>query len=225
MNTPPVTIVFALFPGITQLDFTGPAQFLSRLPGARIVTAASDPGPIATDAGFAIVPTHGLTDCPQADIVCVPGGHGVVDALADSQMIAFIAAQSAKARWVTSVCTGAFLLGAAGVLTGRRATTHWAYAHLLPLVGATHQLGRVVEDGNVITSGGVTSGIDFALTLIARESGEQAARLVQLALEYDPDPPFAGGHPATSGIALTRTLTDRFYAAAAERLRAALDPD
>jgi cyclohexyl-isocyanide hydratase len=123
---------------------------------------------------------------------------------------------------VTSVCTGAFLLGAAGLLTGKRATCHWAYTHLLPLVGAIPTQGRVVEDGHIITAGGVTSGIDFALTLIAREAGEEVARMIQLALEYDPAPPFAGGHPHSSGAAMTEALKARVYDRAASEMEAAL---
>lgn len=223
MATPAVNIVFPLFPGITQLDFTGPAQFLSRLPGGRVITAAATTSPVATDCGFSILPTHCFANCPDADILCVPGGHGVSEAIGDTAMIAFLMGQAARARWVTSVCTGAFLLGAAGLLRQRRATTHWGYTHLLPMVGATHESARVVEDGHVITAGGVTSGIDFALTLIARETSEETAQLIQLALEYDPDPPFAGGHPVRSGAVMTEALNRRIYTAAAENMRAALE--
>lgn len=215
-------IVFTLFPGVTQLDMTGPAQVLSRLPGGAVTVAARSLDPVATDSGFALVPTATFDDAPQADILCVPGGHGVAEALGDAATIAFIAQQAPHARWVTSVCTGAFLLGRAGLLEGRRATTHWAYTHLLPLVGAQHAPGRVVEDGNVITAGGVTAGIDFALTLIARQAGEETARAVQLALEYDPQPPYASGTPATAGAARTYAIKARVYDAAAARMAAAL---
>ena len=163
----PQTVVFPLFDGITQLDFTGPAQFLSRMPGTRVITAAREVRPIATDSGFAILPGCSFADCPPADILCIPGGHGIAEALSCNETIDFVASQAAQANWLTSVCTGAFLLGAAGLLQGRRATTHWGYTHLLPMVGAVATPGRVVEDGPVITAGGVTSGIDFALTLIA----------------------------------------------------------
>jgi cyclohexyl-isocyanide hydratase len=215
-------IVFVLFPGVTQLDMTGPAQVLSRMPGAQVTVAATSLDPIATDSGFALVANATFSEAPQADIVCVPGGHGVVEALADRATIEFIDRQAARARWVTSVCTGAFLLGRAGLLEGRRATTHWAYAHLLPLVGAVHEPARVVEDGNVITAGGVTSGIDFALTLLARAAGEDYARSVQLALEYDPAPPFDSGSPAAAGRACTGLLKERMYDAAAARMAEAL---
>lgn len=218
-----IDIVFPLFPNVTQLDFTGPVQFLSRLPGARVHLAAASLDPVPTDCGFAIMPTTRFADCPQGAILCVPGGHGVREALTDGATVPFIAAQAASARWITSVCTGAFLLGAAGLLEGRRATCHWGYTHLLPLVGAVHEDARVVEDGHVITAGGVTSGIDFALTLIAREAGEATARAIQLALEYDPAPPFPGGTPATSGAAVTEQLRARVYDDAAEAMRAVLE--
>ena len=222
MTETPTTIVFLLFPGITQLDFTAPAQALGRMPGATLVGAAQNLDPIATDSGFAILPTHDFASAPQADILCVPGGHGVVDALGDTATIDFIARQAAGATWVTSVCTGAFLLGRAGLLTGKRATTHWGYTHLLPLVGAAHQAERIVEDGPVVTSGGVTSGLDFALTLIARIKGDAVAQAIQLAIEYDPAPPFAGGHPDRTPQAITDGLKGRVYDAAAARMEAAL---
>jgi cyclohexyl-isocyanide hydratase len=216
------TVVFLLFPGITQLDFTAPAQALSRMPGARLIGAAATLDPIATDSGFAILPTHDFASAPQADILCVPGGHGVTEALGDAATIDFVARQAAGARWVTSVCTGAFLLGRAGLLAGKRATTHWAYTHLLPLVGAEPVAARVVEDDNVVTSGGVTSGLDFALTLIARLHGDAVAQAIQLAIEYDPAPPFAGGHPDRAPESVTAGLKTRVYDAAAARIEAAL---
>lgn len=217
-----LTVVFALFPGITQLDFTAPAQALSRMPGARLAAAAAKRGPIETDSGFAILPTHDFVDAPQADILCVPGGHGVAEAITDPATIDFIARQAARARWVTSVCTGAFLLGRAGLLRGKHATTHWAYTHLLPLVGAVPTPGRIVEDANLVTAGGVTSGLDFALTLIARLRGDAAAQAIQLAIEYDPAPPFPGGHPDSAPAAVTGGLKARIYDAAAARMESAL---
>ena len=215
-DTPATTIVFLLFPGITQLDFTAPAQALSRMPGATLVGAAATLDPIMTDSGFAIVPTHDLQRAPQADILCV------ADALGDAATIDFIARQAAGAEWVTSVCTGAFLLGRAGLLAGKRATTHWGYTHLLPLVGAEPVKARVVEDGNLVTSGGVTSGLDFALTLIARLRGETVAQAIQLAIEYDPAPPFPGGHPDRAPKSITAGLRAHVYDAAAARMEAAL---
>ncbi|MEQ1508993.1 MAG: DJ-1/PfpI family protein [Sphingopyxis sp.] len=222
--TQPIHIVFPIFPQITQLDFTGPLQFLSRLPDAHVHVAAASRDPITTDCGFAIVPTTTFADCPQADIICVPGGHGVTKALHDGATVPFITAQAKDAQWITSVCTGAFLLGGAGLLSGKRATTHWAYTHLLPLVGAIETAGRVVEDGNIVTAGGVTSGIDFALTLIARIAGDDIAKAIQLSLEYDPAPPFSSGHPSSADPATLSALKARAYDAAAARMKAALSP-
>lgn len=221
-DTPIQTVVFPLFDGITQLDFTGPAQFLSRMPGTRVITAALEVRPIVTDSGFAILPGTSFTDCPPADILCVPGGHGIVDALASTETLDFVASQGSTAQWISSVCTGAFLLGGAGLLNGRRATTHWGYTHLLPMVGAVATPGRVVEDGPLITAGGVTSGIDFAITLIARLHSQAVAETIQLALEYDPAPPFRSGHPSHAPEAVLSGLKARVYDAAAERMRAAL---
>jgi cyclohexyl-isocyanide hydratase len=215
-------IVFVLFPGVTQLDMTGPAQVLSRLPGSNVQVAAKSLEPVATDCGFALVPTTTFDDALQADILCVPGGYGVTHAVRDEATLAFVAQQAAGAKWVTSVCTGAFVLGRAGLLEGKRATTHWAYAHLLSLVGATHEPARVVEDGRTITAGGVTAGIDFALTLIAREAGEATAQAIQLALEYDPHPPFACGNPADAGPQRVAALKSRVYDEAAARMAEAL---
>src|SRR3546814_9597087 len=135
------------------------------MPGAVLAGAAASLDPIATDSGFAILPTHDFSSAPQADILCIPGGHGVIEALNDAATIDFIARQAAGAEWVTSVCTGAFLLGHAGLLQGKRATTHRGYTHLLPLVGAEFQPARIVEDGNLVNSSGGTSGVDFALTV------------------------------------------------------------
>lgn len=216
-------ITFLLFPGITQLDFTAPAQALSRMPGAELAGTAANLDPIATDSGFSILPTHDFSSCPPADILCIPGGHGVPDALGDPATIDFITRQAANAQWVTSVCTGAFLLGRAGLLDGKRATTHWGYTHLLPLVGAEPAKARVVEDGKIVTCGGVTSGLDFALTLIARLKGDMVAQAIQLAIEYNPAPPFASGHPDRAPPEVTLGLRTHVYDASAARMAAALE--
>lgn len=187
--------VFVLFPNLTQLDLTGPLQLLHRLPGAMTSVAAKTRDPVPSDCGLSLVPTTTFTACPQADLLCVPGGYGVSQAMADPDTVAFVRAQGAKAKYVTSVCTGAFILGAAGLLQGKRATTHWAYRHLLDKVGAVREDARVVRDGNVFTGGGVTAGIDFALTLVAEIAGAEVAQSLQLGLEYDPHPPFPGGSP------------------------------
>lgn len=217
-----MNIVFVLFDNVTQLDFAGPVQFLSRMPGAKIFVASKGGGPVTTDCSFSILSTTSFADCPQADIICVPGGHGVREAIADAAIVDFVRRQGAQANWVTSVCTGVFILGVAGLLQGKRATCHWGYTHLLPLVGATHEAARVVRDGNLVTAGGVTSGIDFALELIAMISGEDVARSIQLALEYDPAPPFTSGTPATAPVPILNNLRARVYDNAASQLETAL---
>jgi cyclohexyl-isocyanide hydratase len=217
-----MNIIFALFDNVTQLDFSGPVQFLSRMPGAKVFVASKDGNAVTTDCGFSILPTSSFADCPQADIICIPGGHGVREAIADAAIVDFVRKQAQEAKWVTSVCTGAFILGAAGLLQGKRATCHWGYTHLLPLFGATHEAARVVRDGSLVTAGGVTSGIDFALELIAMISGEDAARTIQLALEYDPAPPFKGGTPNTAPEQILINLRHRVYENAASQMEAAI---
>ena len=187
---------FVIFPDLTQLDFTAPQQVLARLPDSAMHIIAKTLALVPSDSGLSLMPTHTFAGCPPLDLICVPGGYrGVIQTMADRDLIAFVQRQARTAKYVTSVCTGAFILGAAGLLKGRRATTHWGYAELLPLVGATYEKRRVVRDGNLITAGGVTSGIDFGLEMVAAIAGEAVARSIQLSLEYDPDPPFDSGHP------------------------------
>ena len=189
------TIAFLLFPGLTQLDLTGPAQILSRLPGAQLNLVWENLDPVMSDARFAIVPTATFADVPRADILCIPGGVGVADVMNSDAAMAWVRTVGAEATWVTSVCTGSLILGAAGLLTGYRATTHWAWHHHLTLFGAEPVKARTVTDRNRVTGGGVTAGIDFALTLAAHVSGDAVAKTLQLAFEYDPAPPFACGSP------------------------------
>jgi cyclohexyl-isocyanide hydratase len=170
-------------------------QVLNRLPESKTHIVAKSLEPVPSDCGLSLVPTVTFRDCPQLDLICVPGGFGVVRAMTDPETVDFVKRQAIAARYVTSVCTGAFVLGAAGLLNGRRATTHWAYTDLLPAVGATFEKARVVWDGNVVTAGGVTSGIDFALQIVAGIAGDDVAQAIQLMIEYDPAPPFASGHP------------------------------
>ena len=215
-------IGFVIFPGITQLDFTGPFEVLSRIgtppslsapskfPHSRTHVIAKTMLPVSSDRGLAIMPTCTFQNCPRLDLICVPGGGaGVVDALADVEMVDFIRRQGEQAQYVTSVCTGAFLLGVAGLLKGRRAATHWAYVDLLPLVGAHHEKARVVRDGNVFTAGGVTSGIDFAFRIIGELAGPEVAQAIQLGIEYDPSPPFDAGHPDKAPEAATALMVQR----------------
>lgn len=201
---------FLLFPNVTQLDLTGPIQVLSRVPSARTHVAAKTLAPVMTDVGFAICPTVTLTECPPLDLLCIPGGFGVEGAMADPEILAFVTAQAAQARYITSVCTGAFVLGAAGLLRGRLATTHWAYHALLAEVGAIPTPGRVVRDGAIFTGGGVTAGIDFALTIAAEIAGPDAAQRIQLQIEYDPAPPFQAGSPAGAPTAVRNEVAGSY---------------
>jgi cyclohexyl-isocyanide hydratase len=166
---------------VTQLDFMGPLQVLSGLPQSATHIIAKPMSPVLSDCGLGLVPTHTFANCPPLDLICIPGGSdGVAGILNDRETIAFVRQQAGSAKYVTSVCTGAFVLGVAGLLKGRRATTHWAYADLLFLVGAKHEKARVVKDGSLFTAGGVTSGIDFGLAVIAEIAGESIARRIQL---------------------------------------------
>ena len=186
---------FVIFPNLTQLDFTGPLQVLARLPEAETHIIAKTRDPVPSDCGLSLVPTKTFAEAPQLDLLCIPGGFGVDQAMEDDATIAFVRAQGANAKYVTSVCTGAFILGAAGLLRDKRATTHWAYHHLLPRVGAIPVQERVVRDGNTFTGGGVTAGLDFAFTVMDEIAGPEHAQAVQLGLEYDPRPPFDAGSP------------------------------
>jgi cyclohexyl-isocyanide hydratase len=203
-------IGFVLFPNLTQLDFTGPLQVLHRLPGAKTHIVAKTREPVPSDCGLSLLPTATFADCAPLDLICVPGGFGVSGAIADKTTIDFVRRQGQQAKYVTSVCTGAFVLGVAGLLDGRRATTHWAYTSLLPLVGARYEKARVVRDGNVFTGGGVTAGIDFALAVAAEVAGAEAAQRIQLSIEYNPAPPFTSGSPDTAPAAVRDRLAP-FY--------------
>ena len=201
---------FVIFPNLTQLDFTGPLQVLHRLPGATTHIVAKTREPVPSDGPLVIPPTATFADCPPLDLLCIPGGFGVDQAMEDEETIAFVRRVGARAKYVTSVCTGAFILGAAGLLRGKRATTHWAYHHLLPRVGAVPVKERVVRDGNTFTGGGVTAGIDFAFTVMSDIAGPVVAQAVQLGLEYDPKPPFAGGSPTRAPAEIKATVDQRY---------------
>jgi len=209
----PFRIGFLLFPNITQLDLTGPYEVLWRMPGARMFLVWKTREPVRADSGLAILPTVTFAECPQLDLLCVPGGGGVNPLLTDAETLDFVRRQAAAARYVTAVCTGALVLGAAGLLKGRRAVTHWMSMDFLKAFGATPVDERVVVDGNVITGGGVTAGIDFGLRMVAEVAGETAARAIQLSIEYDPSPPFDSGHPRSADPA----VVDRANAAAETR--------
>jgi cyclohexyl-isocyanide hydratase len=197
-----------IFPRLTQLDMTGPYEVLARLPNTRVHLVAHALDPVKTDRGMMIVPTVTCADCPQLDLVMVPGGPGQQDLMEDDVVLDFLRRQAAGAKYVTSVCTGSLVLGAAGLLRGKRATCHWAaIEHLRPL-GAIPVSERVVIDGNIITGAGVASGIDFALKVAAVLDGEDVARQIQLQIEYDPAPPFNSGSTRTAApetVALLRS--------------------
>jgi len=216
-------IGFVIFPNLTQLDFAGPLEVLNRLPEAKTHIVAKSLDPVPSDCGLSLLPTTTFRDCCQLDLICVPGGSGVVGVITDRETVDFVRRQAAGARYITSVCTGAFVLGVAGLLKGRRATTHWAYTDLLRLVGATFEKARIVEDRNVITAGGVTSGIDFALHIAAEIAGKETAQAIQLSIEYDPAPPFTSGHPDCVPASVAARVAPR-YTERLEALRAVLQP-
>ena len=192
--TTPFSVVFALYPEITQLDFTGPFEVLSRLPGARTIVASVKGGEIRA-GGLSFSNVESLAAVEACDLICVPGGYGTIEAMEDSDYLDALRRLSKNARYVTSVCTGSLLLGAAGLIKGRRAACHWAWRDLLPDFGAIPDPARVVRDGHIITGGGVTAGIDMALAVMAEIAGRDYAEAQQLAIEYAPDPPFDGGRP------------------------------
>lgn len=222
MSDRQTVIVFALFPGVTQLDFTGPYQVFSALPGASVILASSEGGTISA-SGITFAGLQRLADVPACDLVCVPGGIGVTDnAIQDETFLAEVRRLAGTARYVTSVCTGSLALGAAGLLRGKRAACHWAWRELLRPFGAIPDAGRVVRDGNVITGGGVTAGIDFALAVVAELADGDTAQAIQLRLEYAPAPPFDAGVPETAPPAILERVRARMEPIAAQR-RAAVE--
>lgn len=212
---PSLHIGFLLFPNVTQLDLTGPAQVLSRVPGAKVHLAWKTLDPVPTDAGFSICPTTTLDDCPPLDVLCVPGGSGIEALFEDAGVLDFLRSRGEKARYVTSVCSGALVLGAAGLLDGYRSACHWMWRPYLPRFGAIPVDERIVHDRNRISGGGVTAGIDFALALAAELAGEEVARRIQLVFEYDPQPPFDAGSPQAAGP----QLVEQVLASQAPRLQ------
>lgn len=192
--SPKFHTVFAIWPGMTHLDFTGPHQVLSRLPGS-VTTVASPAGGAVEADGLTFGGTEKIADVRSCDLLCVPGGIGATKMGQDRAFTGEIRRLALGARYITSVCTGSLILGAAGLLKGRRAACHWAFAELLPIFGAIHDPARVARDGNIITGGGVTAGIDFAFTVMAEIAGPEFAQTVQLGLEYAPAPPFDCGRP------------------------------
>jgi cyclohexyl-isocyanide hydratase len=192
-----IRIGLLLFPRLTQLDLTGPFEVFAKLPDAAVHLLWKTLEPVTAETGMRILPDTTLAECPPLDVLCVPGGPGVSAMMEDADVLAFLREQARGARFITSVCTGALVLGAAGLLRGRRATTHWASHDMLSAFGAIPTKGRVVRDGNLITGGGVTAGIDFALTMVAEIAGSDVAQAIQLQIEYAPAPPFDAGTPET----------------------------
>ena len=194
----PLSVGMVLFPGLTQLDLTGAYEVLARMPNTRVRLVASTLEPVRSEWGLTISPDATFGDAPALDVLCVPGGWGVNGRLDDEELLGFLRTRADHARYITSVCSGALLLGAAGLLRGYRATTHWLSLDLLPLLGAEAVRQRVVRDRNRVTGAGVTAGIDFGLALTAELFGPAAAQRIQLAIEYAPAPPFDSGSPDTA---------------------------
>jgi cyclohexyl-isocyanide hydratase len=214
-----VAIGLLVFPNVQQLDLTGPYEVFASWPDARARLVWKDREPVVSSTGLRLAPDATFDDCGQFDVLCVPGGVGVNPLMADEAVLDFLRRQAGAARFVTSVCTGALVLGAAGLLRGKRATTHWASHNLLAAFGAIPTQGRVVRDGALMTGGGVTAGIDFALTLVAELAGAAAAQAIQLNFEYAPEPPFDAGSPSTAPAEIVATLRERGAKLRAERER------
>lgn len=210
-------VVFALFPGITQLDFTGPYEIFTRVPGSRCILASVEGGSIEADGGMTFACVRKLHDIESCELLCIPGGFGTVGALENRQYLAQVRRLASSARYVTSVCTGSLLLAAAGLLTGKRAACHWAWRDSLAAFGAIPDPARVVRVGNIITGGGVTAGIDMALTVLAEIAGEDYAQTVTLGIEYAPKPPFDSGRPELARPEIVAAARKRLEAVRAQR--------
>ena len=213
----PLSVGLVLFDGLTQLDLTGPYEVLARMPDTRVHLVAASSEPVRSEWGLVIVPDTTFDDAPPIDVLCVPGGWSVNAHLTDDALLEFLRTRGERARYVTSVCSGALLLGAAGLLQGYRATTHWLSLDLLPLFGAEAVDARVVRDRDRITGAGVTAGIDFGLALAAELFGVSVAQRIQLAIEYDPAPPFDSGSPRTAPADIRAAVTRASEHALAER--------
>lgn len=230
MSQQTFTTVFAIYPDLTHLDFTGPHQVLCRLPGAETIIASREGGEIVAEGGLVIGRTRKLSEIERCDLICVPGGMTATSVVLDDAFVSEVRRLALGARYITSVCTGSLILGAAGLLQGKRAACHWAWRDLLTEFGAIPDEGRVVRDGIVFTGGGVTAGIDFAFTMMAEIAGEAYAKALTLGLEYAPAPPFSGGRPelaepdtlARVSANMSRVMDQRKAEAreAGERLRA-----
>lgn len=214
-------IGFLLYPGLTQLDLTGPYEVLHRLRGAKPHLLWKEAGRVQADSGLGLYADTAFADCPPLDVLVVPGGNGQLALMQDEVVLSFLRAQGEQARYLVAVCTGSLLFGAAGLLDGYRAATHWAFMDLLPLFGAIPVEERVVQDRNRFTGGGVTAGIDVALRFAAELDGPEAARDIELILEYNPAPPFRCGHPRLADPEQLARVQQRFAALREPRAEAA----
>jgi cyclohexyl-isocyanide hydratase len=216
----PLQIGLVLFPRVTQLDFTGPLQVFSSVPGAKVHLIWKRIEPVSSDSVLVLTPTVTFADCPQLDVICVPGGGGTDDMINDEEMLNFLRKQAAGAKYITSVCTGSLVLGAAGLLQGYKAATHWTAMDFLGEFGATPTKTRVCIDRNRVTGGGVTAGIDFALTLVSMLVDRKTAEAIQLRLEYNPAPPFNSGSPDTAPPEILALMREKIAPAQARRTEA-----
>jgi len=214
-------IGFLVFPQITQLDFTGPLQVFSRVPGATVHLIWKRFEPVPSDTVLTIIPTQTIAESPQLDVICVPGGYGTDDLMVDDEVLDFLRRQAAGAKYITSVCTGSTVLAAAGLLKGYRASTHWSAIEALSLLGAIPSRERVCIDRNRLTGGGVTAGIDMALTLAAQLTDRQTAESIQLGIEYNPAPPFNAGSPETAPAGVLAAMKTRMAPSQARRIEIA----
>lgn len=212
----PFVVVLAVYPDITQLDFTGPYEVFQRLPGAKVIVASAQGGPVEAEGGLTFL-TARLADIERCDLFSVGGGFGQPAAMADPEFMTDVRRLGGSATWLTSVCSGSLILGAAGLLRGKRSACHWAWRDLLPMFGAEPINARVVRDGNLFSGGGVTAGIDFALTVAAEVFDPATAQSIQLMLEYAPEPPFDAGSPETAPPGIVQALKSRFAQVAPER--------
>src|SRR5437016_4692930 len=213
----PLQIGLVIFPRVTQLDLTGPVQVFSSVPGAQVHLIWKRLEPVASDSVLTLTPTITFADCPQLDVICVPGGLGTDDMVNDDEMLAFLRQQAGGAKYITSVCTGSLVLGAAGLLRGYRAATHWTAMDFLEAFGATPTNTRVCVDRNRVTGGGVTAGIDFALTLVSLLVDRRTAEAIQLRIEYNPAPPFNAGSPETAPAEIVALIRERIAPSQARR--------
>jgi cyclohexyl-isocyanide hydratase len=216
----PLQIGLLVFPRVTQLDLTGPLQVFSSVPGATVHLIWKTLDPVPSDSVLMLTPTTTFADCPQLDVICIPGGSGTDALLNDEETLDFVRKQAHGAKFVTSVCTGSLVLGAAGLLRGYKAATHWSAMEMLALLGATPTRSRVCIDRNRITGGGVTAGIDFALRLVSLLVDRTTAEAVQLRLEYNPSPPFNSGSPETAPAEVLALMKERVAPSQARRLEA-----